>query len=696
VANQKQTRTARILILESSQNDAEAVVNLLRNAGQATRAHRITSAEDLNESLEASQWDLCLAREGEVQPSPDEVLAAIRKRKLDIPFVLLLAEHNPDRTVAMLNSGAADAVIFDHHQHLLRIMQREIGAREARDKCEQLTNQLAKTEERCKLLLESSREAIAYVDDGMHIYANPAYMKLMGFDDLDDLICVPFLDLLADGHQEDYRNFVRDFAESQEDGQQLAVTLHPAEGAEFPADLFVSHATYDGDDCAQLLVRKTQNGDELAERLRQLQREDQLTGLFSRQYFMQSLESVIEQAARDNVPAALAYVSLDRFVRIKADHGLAGGDAVLAQIADLFRSHFPENSLVARLGDDAFGVLCSDCTPKDFTELCQSFLKTVADHVFQHESRSIQLTLSIGIAPINEHSPERNALLSRAHQLSEDAHEKGGDGNKGNNLKYYEASLDNVESEAGMIELISAALDEDRFRLLFQPVINLRGEEDEHYEAFVRLMDGDNNEIAPLEFLPPKGAAALATRIDRWVILQTIRQLAGHRSKGHDTRLFLNLTTESILDETLPEWLERALTAAKLPGDSLIFQIQENQASAFIKQAQVFAKAVRGLKSKVSLSQFGKESDPYKLLKHIEVDYIKFDGSFTARLQDDAEARETLKTMVSELQERGMVTVIPFVENASTLATLWQAGANYIQGYYVQEPVPEMNYDFGD
>ena len=80
----------------------------------------------------------------------------------------------------------------------------------------------------------------------------------------------------------------------------------------------------------------------------------------------------------------------------------------------------------------------------------------------------------------------------------------------------------------------------------------------------------------------------------------------------------------------------------------------------------------------------------------LDHDYVKIDGSFTEEIQKSDEAKEQVKEMVKSLQNAGKLTIIPLVENAGVLATLWQAGVNYIQGYYLQAPVPEMNYDFGD
>ena len=188
----------------------------------------------------------------------------------------------------------------------------------------------------------------------------------------------------------------------------------------------------------------------------------------------------------------------------------------------------------------------------------------------------------------------------------------------------------------------------------------------------------------------------MASKIDRWVILQTIKHLSGHRSKGHKTNLFLNLTAETIQDKTFLPWLSVALKAARLPGDSLIFQINEADACTYLKLAKDFAKGLKQLHCKVSISHFGCALNPFNTLKHIDADYVKLDGSFTDEIQKDEDSREQVKEMITSLQAQGKLTIVPLVESASILSTLWQAGVNFIQGYYLQAPTTEMNYDFSE
>ncbi|KXS53878.1 MAG: response regulator receiver modulated diguanylate cyclase/phosphodiesterase with PAS/PAC sensor(s), partial [Marinobacter sp. T13-3] len=204
----KNNTTVHLLILDPSQNDAESVVSLLRNAGRATRAHRITSEEDLEEALKTSTWDLVLARDLEQEFGPDDVLAIIKRMDKDIPFILLTEAFDHDRTVGIMRAGAQDALPFEHTDLLVLVAKRELAALEDRRRRRVLESHLREAEQRCQLLLESSKDAIAYINDGMHIHANQSYMDLLGYDDLDEMICIPVLDTLTPESQEKYKEFM--------------------------------------------------------------------------------------------------------------------------------------------------------------------------------------------------------------------------------------------------------------------------------------------------------------------------------------------------------------------------------------------------------------------------------------------------------------------------------------------------------
>lgn len=692
---QKKNATVHLLILDPSQNDAESMVSLLRNSGKATRAHRITSEEDLEEALKTSNWDLLLARDLEQEFGPDDALAMVKRMDKDIPFVLLTEEVSRERTVNIIRAGGQDAVPFEYKDLLVLVVKRELAALEERRRRRVLESHLREAEQRCQLLLESSKDAIAYINDGMHIYANQSYMEFLGYDDIDDLICIPVLDTLTPESQDKYKDFMKAFADGGKDGMTLNCTARRSDDQELNVTMSVSAATYDGEACTQIVLQPEHSDAELEEKLKQISSQDLLTGLYNRQYLMDALAQAIANAGKNNQTGALAYIALDNFISMKGQVGIAGADLLLGDLASLLKEQAGEEVTLARLSDDAFCLMCLPCDEKHMEGIAERVRKAVEDHLFDINGKTVPLTVSIGIAAITENSPKAEELMGRAHIASAEVKKLEGH-ERGNGIVVYNPAQYESLDESNSVEAILKALDDNRFRLLFQPIINLRGEGEEHYEAFVRMLDKDNEEVSPYDFLPPMGPSDTAIKIDRWVILQTIKQLASHRSRGHDTRLFLNITAETLQDKTFTPWLSVALKAARLPGDSLIFQIREGDANNYMKQAKEFTKAVHELHSKVSIAQFGCALNPFNTLKHIDADYVKIDGSFTEEIQKSDEAKEQVKEMVKSLQNAGKLTIIPLVENASVLATLWQAGVNYIQGYYLQAPVPEMNYDFGD
>ncbi len=488
---------------------------------------------------------------------------------------------------------------------------------------------------------------------------------------------------------------MKSFAEKGEDGMTMNCTARRSDDHEFNVTMSVSAATYDGEACTQIVLQPEHSDAELEEKLRQISSQDLMTGLFNRQYLMDALAENIGEAGKKNQTGALAYIALDNFMSMKGQVGIAGADLLLSDLANLLKQQVDEEVVLARLSDDAFCLMCQPCDEKTMAEHAERVRKAIEDHLFDINGRTVQFTVSIGVAAITENSPKAEELMARAHIASSDVRKQEGH-EQGNGVLVYNPTDYESLDEGNSIEAILKALEDNRFKLLFQPIINLRGEGEEHYEAFVRMLDKDEEEVSPYDFLPPMGPADTAIKIDRWVILQTIKQLASHRSRGHDTRLFLNITAETLQDQTFTAWLSVALKAARLPGDSLVFQIREGDANNYMKQAKEFSKAVHELHCKVSIGQFGCALNPFNTLKHIETDYVKIDGSFTEEIQKNDTAKEQVKEMVKTLQNSGKLTIIPLVENAGVLATLWQAGVNYIQGYYLQAPVPEMNYDFGD
>ncbi|MNO60237.1 Cyclic di-GMP phosphodiesterase Gmr [compost metagenome] len=681
-------QTIRLLILEDSQNEAERLVSLFRNSGRATRVHRITSSADLEEILQQG-WDLLISAPESRAMTPNEALHCIRRQARDIPFIQLVQGNDADAITEALALGAQDAVPQGEDERLVLVANREFGNLEERRARRAAEVALRETEKRCQMLLDSSVDAITYVHDGMHIYANRAYASLFGYEDAEELEGMPMIDLIASSDQAAFKEFLKGYQNSESNEELLCRGIR-ADSRSFNARMNCSPATYDGEPCIQLVIRAENDNSQLEEKLREVSSQDLVTGLFNRAHFLDLMDAAVERAITASQPATFVYMLVDRAPSLQLNLGIASIDLLLADLASLLRAHFPRGTQLARFGDDVFAALLNDQTPEQAHNLLASLLKKVESYLFDINGRSAQVTLSIGAAGLDEKTSKAQQVIGRAHRCADTVSQQNG-----NDLKLYDPAdeLAAAASRGDVVAIIQQALEQNSFRLLFQPIISLRGDTHEHYEVLMRLLNPQGQELPTDEVLSAAKAAGLAEKIDRWVLLNSIRLLAEHRAKGHDTKLFVHVSSASLQDAGLLPWLSAALKAARLPADSLIIQISEPDAVTYLKQAKTLSQGLAELHCQVALNQFGCALNPFNTLKHMTVDFVKVDSSYVHDLSRP-ENQESLKTLMASLHAQAKLTIVPMVESASALATLWQAGANYIQGQYLQGPSLAMDYDF--
>ncbi len=680
-----QKKTIRLLILEDSQNEAERLVSLFRNAGQATRVHRLTSSDDLAEAL-TQIWDLLISAPQSENLDPSEAISAIRRQAKDIPIIQLTAGNDAEAITDALMLGAQDALPQGEDEWLLLVANRELANLEERRARRSAEVALREAEKRCQLLLDSSVDAIAYVHDGMHIYANRAYLELFGYDDVEDLEGMPMIDLIGGADQSRFKTFLKNY-QTLEGSAELACGGVRADGEALKMRMSFSPAAYDGEPCIQVVIRAESDSAEL-QKLREISSQDPVTGLLNRNSFVEVMDTAVERAVNAGQSATLAYIRIDRFAALQADIGLTDSDQLLSQLATLLRGHFPSDTQLARFADDVFTVLQPGVIPQQAEADLRALLGKVEGHLLDVGGRTVQVTLSIGVAGLDEKTAKAQDAIERAHRCADELSD-------GNALKIYNPAdeLAAAANRGDIAAMLKQALENNSFRLLFQPIISLRGDNFEHYEVLLRLLDPQGAEVPPNEFLSAASEAGLASKIDRWVILNSIKLLAEHRAKGHSTRLFLHLSAASIQDASLLPWLGVVLKASRLPGDSLAFEFGEADAVAYLKPAKALAQGLSGLGCRIALAQFGCVLNPFNTLKHLDAEFIKVDGSYTQDLSRQ-ENQEALKTLLAELHEQRKQSIVPFVESATVLATLWQAGVSYIQGHYLQGPSQSMDYDF--
>ncbi|KJS24723.1 MAG: ferrous iron transporter C, partial [Pseudomonas sp. BRH_c35] len=463
-----QKKTIRLLILEDSQNEAERLVSLFRNAGQATRVHRLTSSDDLAEALKQT-WDLLINAPQSENLDPSEAISAIRRQAKDIPILQLTAGNDAEAITEALMLGAQDALPQGEDEWLLLVANRELANLEERRARRSAEVALREAEKRCQLLLDSSVDAIAYVHDGMHIYANRAYLELFGYDDVEDLEGMPMIDLISGTDQSRFKTFLKNY-QSMEGSAELACGGVRADGDTLKTRMHFSPAAYDGEPCIQVVIRAENDSAEL-QKLREISSQDPVTGLLNRNSFLEVIDAAVERAINAGQPASLAYIRVDRFAALQADIGLTDSDQLLNQLATLLRGHFPGEAQLARFADDVFAVLQPGVIPQQAELELRKLLTKVEGQLLDVGGRTVQTTLSIGVAGLDEKTAKAQDAIERAHRCADELSD-------GNALKLYNPAdeLAAAANRGDIVAMLKQALESNSFRLLFQPIISLRGD----------------------------------------------------------------------------------------------------------------------------------------------------------------------------------------------------------------------------
>lgn len=698
--------TIRLLILNDSRTEAERLTSMLQNAGCSLRAQHVESLDALSKLLQEKVWDLMIALDTTKTVSPIEAIKHIRRLNKDITLILQTENEGSHYSVDAMKMGACDAIRLDEDQHLLQVIDREMKNRVEREKRRYAERRYAEISRHNQQLLDSSRDAIAFIQDGMFLYANDSFAELLGHEHRDDLECLPVIDIIQDSDHDKLKRFLKEFTlkGSDVDGSKLTVNAILANEKTCSLTLEVRKSTYDEETCIQFIVRSSNiktgntpvnntNTDELEAQLEIIKNQDVATGLFNKAYFLDKLNSTINKAVDKEYNSALLHIGIDNFQEIVTQKvGFGSTDLVLATIASFTQELLKDTDTLCRFADDTFMLIAPKINAYKAQERADELGNKLRDFIVDIDGTTLRFNYHIGIAIINETSTNTDIPIDhtiKALDLARQSWKKDAT----TVARIYEPEIVKDENQ-DIVHQVTNALRDSNFKLLFQPILSLRGSDKEHYEVLLRLQDNNGEEISPTEFLSVAEKIHLTTKVDRWVILESIKILSNHRKKGNNTRLIINLSRDSLIDTTLAPWLSVAFKAADLPSDAVIFQLKERDINDHLNVASEFSQKVKKLGADCSITHFGCAMNPFKALEKIHASYIKVDGSFTQDLQKNSEGAQVLNELVSELHQMDKITVVPFVENAAVLSKLWQSGVHYIQGYYLQGPTTAMDYDF--
>jgi diguanylate cyclase (GGDEF)-like protein/PAS domain S-box-containing protein len=424
-------------------------------------------------------------------------------------------------------------------------------------------------------------------------------------------------------------------------------------------------------------------------RLRHMAEHDPLTGLLNRRAYERILSEHLAQGERYGHEGAVLMLDLDEFKQVNDTLGHSAGDDLIVRVGRTLAERLRTTDTVARLGGDEFAILLPRGSREDAEHVAKMLLEAIGTERSARgpKGRARPISASIGVAPLTgAGSITAEEALINADLAMYDAKEDGR--NRAQTYGGASGGRAGIEARLEWVERIRTALEEDRFTLHAQPVVEAVSGEITQLELLVRMHGPDGELIMPGSFLPIAERFGLIGEIDRWVVTEAIRVLAKQSRNGRHPKVEINLSGHSLGDPGLAALIDSELRSADVDPTQLVFEVTETAAIGNIEAAQHFAEHLAELGCRFALDDFGAGFGSFYYLKHLPFDFIKIDGEFVRNVTKDNTDRLVVTAVVELARGLGKRTIAEFVADEATVTALGDLGVDYLQGFHLGKPAP--------
>ena len=570
---------------------------------------------------------------------------------------------------------------------------------------------IEKQRENLAAILESVGEGVYGVDKkGRITFMNPAALKLLGRHDVK-----PLLGKIADkAFHLNRQNMVRDLLkEAYCSGEQLQgweTQFRHQSGKEIPVDCTLYPLLVNGKQEGSVIAfRDISERKMMEEKLRWQATHDHLTGLYNRRYFESYLEKEINNVKRSGIMSALVYLDIDRFKYVNDTAGHEIGDQLLIDLSQVINRNLRRLDIAARVGGDEFALVLKNVDESMALSIADEIRALLLNICIHHEDKVYQINASFGVAMMDIDDLTAGDVMANADIACHISKRMGR-----NQTHMYEKSSDErnvMGSELGWSTRIKEALEKDKFKLHYQPIMQMQDidlnnlpaqdgalwqrhlddfDKTYSYEVLVRMLGEDGEIHYPDSFLPTAERFNLMIDIDMWVLENALQEMVATGISGKKLHLSINLSGHTVGSDDSLEKIKSQIELYDIDPSSLTFEITETSAIANIEQANDLIDELKEIGCRFSLDDFGSGFCSFSQLKNLPTDYVKIDGQFVSSMARGATDRAIVTAMNDVAHSLGRYTVAEYVESPEIVRLLKICGVDKVQGNYISVPLVEL------
>ena len=448
-------------------------------------------------------------------------------------------------------------------------------------------------------------------------------------------------------------------------------------------------------------ITSTKNDQEHAFRLATT---DPLTGLLNRARLIEELERATHFSERHQAPGVLVLIDVDQFKTLNDTYGHDTGDELLKSIADVLKSNTRGTDIVARLGGDEFAIVMQEIDEDKARDKVQRIMDVLSGLQVQCSETYVGCTASIGMVPFVGDADDAGNLMMRADMAMYRAKDLGrnrlyviGEEDR-DNSEVMQAQKASQKEQLKWVDRLKISLDTGDFEVFYQPLVPHIPSDAPCFEALIRLRDEHGHLGAPGVFIDAAEHHGLIKQLDLKMIERCITEQIAMKAKGKHIRVSVNLSGKSLGDPQVIRQLRELINRyPQMEAKDFTFEVTETaalhdpKAGNSMDKIQEFIDSLRMMGFRFALDDFGTGFSSFNYIKHLNVDSIKIDGSFILPLEQSEQDQLFVKAIVDLARGLEMKTVAEFVENSSIMMILQEMGIDFVQGYHLSKPSPDLD-----
>jgi diguanylate cyclase (GGDEF)-like protein len=426
---------------------------------------------------------------------------------------------------------------------------------------------------------------------------------------------------------------------------------------------------------------------EMEERLTHEALHDPLTNLANRRLFLNRLEHALEWNKRhpDDL-FAVVYLDFDRFKVINDSLGHNTGDLLLVAVARHLKASVRAMDTVARMGGDEFAILVEAVNSNDEILAVVERLRESLTAPFEVRGNKATMTASIGVVLNLLQYARPEDILRDADIAMYSAKAAGRNRYKVFDMAMREQAEDVLILESGLRN----AIQNSEFRLHYQPILSLSTQKITGFEALLRWDHPRRGLLYPGEFLKVAEESGLIIPIGVWVIYEACRQMKQWQTEFHTEpplTISVNLSSRQFSQPDLIVQIEAVLEKTGLSASSLLVELTETTMVEDIEQAVTKIDQLHKLGVGIEIDDFGTGYSSLGYLRHLPVNSLKMDRSFTNSLDVGKNGIPIIRAIIAMAGSLGLKVVAEGIETAEQAARLTELKCDYGQGYYFKTPI---------